>query len=322
MQCAFCPSPAEVECSCSRPTPMRLCSSCITAHLVSQGEKSHSCGTLFRTSLLLMPATIQDKVEKLRQAVRKLKEVEVLAVAEEVHIQDLLKRLDSEEPVQVQSLLSAQLDDAIRAIQDELRSLLLNATEEPSPLEAAARRDFLRVEEKCKQKGQEIASLQTQLKIRKAEITSLLIQLNTKQAEIASLQTQQAEIAKLAENLAKERGNCKEVSTKLSAAESQIKQLEQEKQRLIKSEKDSKEANLQASMRVKELEEDRKKPKCCRCYLPRATTGEESWKVSAKISRPDLANLIDDLCTETCYQSLLRDPQIGASRSLFGRLFG
>lgn len=95
-----------------------------------------------------MPATIQDKVEKLRQAVRKLKEVEVLAVAEEVHMQDLLKRLDSEEPFQVQSLLSTQLDGAIRAIQDELRSLLLNATEEPSPLEAAARREFLRVEEK------------------------------------------------------------------------------------------------------------------------------------------------------------------------------
>lgn len=159
---------------------------------------------------------------------------------------------------------------------------------------------------------QEIASLQTQLKTRQAEIASLQIQ----------LKTQQAEIAKLTENLAKERGNCNEVSTKLSAAESKIKQLEQEKQRLIKSEKDSKEANLQASMRVKELEEDRKKPKCCRCYLPRATTGEEDWKVSAKSSRPDLANLIDDLCTETCYQSLLRDPQIGGSRSLFGRLFG
>jgi len=259
-----------------------------------------------------MPATIQDKVEKLRQAVRKLKEVEVLAVAEEVHMQDLLKRLDSEEPVQVQSLLSTQLDGAIRAIQDELRSLLLNASEEPSPLEAAARREFLRVEEKCKQMDQEIASLQTQLKTLQAEIASLQIQ----------LKTQQAEIEKLTENLAKERGNCNEVSTKLSAAESKIKQLEQEKQRLIKSENDSKEANLQASMRVKELEEDRKKPKCCRCYLPRATTGEEDWKVSAKSSRPDLANLIDDLCTETCYQSLLRDPQIGASRSLFGRLFG
>lgn len=239
---------------------------------------------------------MQGKIEKLRQAVKKLTEVQVLADAEEVHTLNFLKRLDSEEPRRVQSLLSNQLDAALRAIQEKLQPLLANLVEEPPLLEA--RGNLLRIEDKSRQVNEEIASLQAQVKTHQAKIEQLTLDLQTEQ------------------------GDRKRISTQLSTAQTQIRHLEQEKEQLTQSKKASDEASLQASKRVKELEDEKKKPKCCRCNLPMTSTSQEDWRMSAKISRPELAGVIDELCTDSCYQSLLRDPGIRTLLPFYRRLTG
>ena len=248
-----------------------------------------------------MPAATQDKAKKLKEVVIRLKAAVTQAETEQAEMQRILERLDREEPCAVQSLLNEQLDAAIRSIQDQMRSICANSVDEISLIETMHRRELLRAEEEHKQLSDQAVSLDSKLMACKGEVTQLQQTLRQKEEECK-------QTAKAIQKASQE---------ELQQTSKQITALKEEKQQLEKSAKASQEALQQANKRLAALEEERKIPKCSRCGR-QMMGSNEAWRVNAKLRRPELAAVIEDLCTESCYQAFLREV---ARPSLFSRWF-
>jgi chromosome segregation ATPase len=233
-----------------------------------------------------MPAATQGKVEKLKQVVIRLKATIAQAETEQAETQRILEKLDREEPCAVQSLLNEQLDAALRSIQDQLRSMCVNAVDELSLLETMHTRDLLRAEEERKQLSDQAVALDSKLTTCKGEVAQL--QQKLKQKEEECKQAAKA-IKQLEEDKQRLDRSAKESQEALQQANKRIITLEEDKQRLGKSAKGSQEAIQQANKRIVALEEERKNPKCSRCGRQMMVNSGETWRNNAKLGRPELA---------------------------------
>lgn len=130
-----------------------------------------------------MPAATQDKVERLKQVVIGLKATIAQAEFEQAETQRILQKMDREEPCAVQSMLNEQLDAALRSIQDQLRSMCVNAVDELSLLETMHTRNLLRAEEERKQLSDQVVALDSKLTTCKEEVTQLKLTLRQKEQE-------------------------------------------------------------------------------------------------------------------------------------------